>query len=229
MGHIIKNTVMRWCRLDTLAQVNDRERIAELKAQGMLVQRQGIGIIIYLEDDFSDFYAKHVYRTDLELPDPVLVRNLVEVPSPREARELVELALRVAVPGPAGGLEAPVPQPRAGTRYDLRIWQPGRVPGQGRFLDPQPIAKQVFRFRDIIRPTSYTALAKSLRDEKGRLRVTRREADNILSIFEESFQKVPYRNPETGELRYIPRMEYTVDYVWVIQKILLYRFDWHGA
>jgi hypothetical protein len=224
MGHVIKETKLRWCRRDNLAQVRDTDKIKELQQQDMAVQRHGIGIIVYLEDDFSDFYVKHVLR-DLTRPDPVLVKNLTESPSAKETRAVLEAALRGAVRGTAGAIEAVVPQIVEGNRYDVRIWDPTKKV----FLDPAPIARQVFKFRDILMLQAYAEFRTALQTSRGTWAVPRHEAETLLSLYEESFQREPVRDPKTGELAYVPKMEYTVDYIWVIRKILVYRPDWHGA
>jgi len=223
MGYVQRNTAVRTCRSDTLAQVRDPHRVTQLAAQGLIVKRQGIGILVFLQSDFEEFYVKHVLRK-LARPDPVLVKNLAEIPTSAETRFLVEVALRKCQPGAVGGaLEAEVPQPKD-WRADVRIWDPLKKA----FLDEMPIAKQVFRFRDVLMPTSQRSLNEALRDPAGKLLLPKNEAESLLSIYEESFQKVPVRDKK-GELVYVPKTEYTIDYIWIVQKIMLYRFDWHGA
>ena len=220
MGYIIKNTVTRPCRMDTLAQVRDPDRVRELIQQDMIVKRRGIGILVYLESDFSDFYAKHV-RRQLARPDTVLVKNLTQIPSPSEARTIVEHAIRTAVIGPTKVLESPVPQ-LPGAQYDVRVWNPAKR----NFIDQAPIKKQVFRLRDLLMPHSYKSLNSTLQGLKGS--IPRNEAQSLLTMYQETFQKEVVQDPKTHELRYEPKMEYTIDYIWIIQKIILYRFDWHG-
>jgi hypothetical protein len=203
------NTSKRWVRTDNFSQVRDRDTINLLKQKGMLVQRQGVRIYVYLESDFTDFFVKHVQRK-LTSPDPVLVKNFTEIPSVKETRELVKIALTNAKPGTRGDLECIVPQLASGGAFQVLVWNPAA----NSFLPnyDTPIARQVFKFRDINIAKSRNQIKTVLEDT--RCPVPKPEAQSIIELYANSFTTAS---------------AYTVDDVFVTWKIVLYRADWHGA
>ncbi len=193
MGYVVKETALRFVRLDTFTQVDDPKVVEELSKTVGVEKRRGIGIIVYLESDFSDFYSKHVLRHHERPIFTVLVKNNDQIPVPKEARNLVELAL---MKGKREGehIFAPLPQPDPKAVFATRTWD--RV-NETYLNDPNP---KGFCFRGITDIKSKADFARL----------------SELDQFESQRAFLIYKTSFTSQA------DYTVDYVWLVEHILIY-------
>ncbi|HKZ39343.1 MAG TPA: hypothetical protein VJ044_00185 [Candidatus Hodarchaeales archaeon] len=206
MGYIVKDTVTRLVRTDTLIQVRDKKTQADLEAKGLLLQKQGIGILVYSDTDLIAFYEKHTLRQS-HGTYTVLVKNETDIPSLGEVRTLVETALRIGTRSKDGRIVTVIPQISETESYGTRIWLNQGV--THRFLDESAMDR-AFNFREVIEAKS----KKGIIDACKQVGLSTNDSATIVSIYEESFRKFPDGTP---------KVEYTVDYVWIISKIMIFK------
>lgn len=194
MGHVEKYINPANIRIDTFIRVRDKKKIAELRAKGLIEDREGIGIIIYSETDFAGFVDKHALRNEQAGTYTVVVKNLTSKPEPIEIRILVEEALREGKR--EDDIVIPLPQPYARIHFSVRTWN---ADINKLVSDPQTSG---FRFRDILDINSYEMLEKYVLPEVGE-----REYNEILSRWQAS--------------RQVGCREW-IDYIWFVRKIMIF-------
>ncbi len=94
MGFVQRQVDDVFVRTDNFQVVRDENKLKELLKTGLVVKRDYLGIIIYSEIDFSEFYRKHCERIPNDNKEfTVLVDKGDNKPEKEIVKKLIEIAL----------------------------------------------------------------------------------------------------------------------------------------
>jgi len=203
MGYVLRELTKVLTNKYTGAILFDKKKAEQLKTEEKLMERRGVGIVIYSEEDFDAFYNKHCARIpNNNNPFTVMVVDNVNIPSRQEVRELMEEALRRKKTkletgwfSDAGKIVPKIePLWFATPRHRVRTFF------QGRFQD-EP-RKGRFRFRDV-----QQIFPRQLSDVFTSGHIPKLELENLQNIC---------KFPVDGDPKVASMCEYAVLYLWVI-------------
>lgn len=138
MGFVQRERGTCYVRVSNYSLIADKEEGEFLYKNGESIKRKEIGIVIYSEIDFNDFYRKHCARIPNDENEfTVLVRETENIPTRGEVRRLLERALILRLQDEGKTILANIPE----NKYKVRTFY------NNKFLS-EP-AMGCFRFRDI--------------------------------------------------------------------------------